>query len=128
MVEHCVRNAGVGGSNPLASTRHDVSWADHRPAVRPKEMNMCRNIRVLANFEPPATSEEIRSAALQYVRKIAGASKPSEANREVFERAVEEVAATSVRLLDELVTKSPPRNREVEADRARARAEKRYAR
>jgi hypothetical protein len=88
---------------------------------------MCRNIRVLHNFEPPASEEEVRAAALQYVRKISGTTKPSQANAEAFERAVDEVAAASARLLDALVTKAPPRDREVEAERARARAAARYA-
>ena len=87
---------------------------------------MCRNIKTLHNFDPPATEEEVRSAAVQYVRKISGASKPSKANEAAFERAVEEVTASSLRLLSELVTTAPPRNREVEAAKARARAEKRF--
>jgi hypothetical protein len=88
---------------------------------------MCRNIRVLHNFSPPASEEEVRAAALQYVRKISGTTKPSQANAEAFERAVDEVAAASRRLLDALVTKAPPRDREVEATKARARAAARYA-
>ena len=88
---------------------------------------MCRNIRTLHNFEPPATSEEVRSAALQYVRKISGSSKPSAANAEAFERAVEAVAAASAELLDSLVTTAPPKDRDVEAAKARARAAQRYA-
>jgi hypothetical protein len=87
---------------------------------------MCRNIKTLHNFEPPATAEEIESAALQYVRKISGSTKPSKANEAAFARAVEEVTAASTRLLDELVTSAPPRDRGVEAARARARAEKRF--
>jgi hypothetical protein len=87
---------------------------------------MCRNIRTLHNFEPPATAEEVHAAALQYVRKIAGMSKPSKANEAAFERAVAEVAAVSSRLLSELVTASPPRDREREAARARARAAQRF--
>jgi hypothetical protein len=87
---------------------------------------MCRNIRTLHNFEPPATEEEIRSAALQYVRKLSGYSKPSQANREAFDRAVDDVAGVSSRLLRELVTTATPRNREVEAARARARAAQRF--
>jgi hypothetical protein len=87
---------------------------------------MCRNIRTLHNFEPPATEEEIHSAALQYVRKISGSNRPSKANEAAFERAVEEVAAASARLLDALVTTAPPRDREREAARARARAEQRF--
>jgi hypothetical protein len=88
---------------------------------------MCRNIHTLYNFEPPATNEEIRDASLQYVRKISGFSKPSRANEEAFARAVEEVAAASKRLLEQLVTSAPPKDREVEAERARARAAKRFA-
>ena len=88
---------------------------------------MCRNIRTLHNFEPPATEEEVRSAALQYVRKISGSTKPSKANEEAFERAVDEVAAVSSRLLAELVTSAPPKDREVEAAKARARAAERFA-
>ena len=88
---------------------------------------MCRNIRTLHNFEPPATSEEIRASALQYVRKISGSTKPSRANAEAFEQAVEEVTAASEKLLASLVTHAPPRNREVEAAKAKARAAERYA-
>jgi hypothetical protein len=88
---------------------------------------MCRNIHTLFNFEPPATDEEVRDASLQYVRKISGFTKPSQANAEAFERAVEEIAAASKRLLDELVTTAAPKDRDVEAERARARAAKRYA-
>ena len=87
---------------------------------------MCRNIRTLHNFEPPATEEEVRAAALQYVRKISGTAKPSKANEAAFARAVYEVAEVSSRLLAELVTSAPPRDREVEAARARARAEERF--
>jgi hypothetical protein len=87
---------------------------------------MCRNIHTLFNFEPPATEDEIHAAALQYVRKISGFTKPSQANEEAFLRAVDEVAASSRRLVDALVTNSPPRDREVEAARARARAAERY--
>jgi hypothetical protein len=88
---------------------------------------MCRNIRTLHNFEPPATEEEIRASALQYVRKISGFTKPSRANAEVFERAVDEVSAVTTRLLGELVTNAPPKDREVEAAKARARSADRYA-
>ena len=87
---------------------------------------MCRNIHTLHNFDPPATEEEVRAAALQYVRKISGSNKPSKANEAAFERAVAEVTAVSRRLLDALVTQAPPRDREVEAARARERAEKRF--
>ena len=89
---------------------------------------MCRNIRPLNNFEPPATSREVHDAALQYVRKVSGATHPSAANQEAFDRAVEEIAHITAHLLDDLVTSAPPKNREVEATKARARAELRYAR
>jgi hypothetical protein len=88
---------------------------------------MCRNIRTLYNFEPPASDEEVRSAALQYVRKISGFNKPSQANAEAFERAVDEVTEVSARLLGELVTTAPPKDREVEAAKRRARTEQRFA-
>jgi hypothetical protein len=88
---------------------------------------MCRNIRTLYNFEPPATEEEVQGAALQYVRKITGFTKPSQANAEAFERAVDAVAAVSSRLLDELVTAAPPKDREAEAAKRKARAAERYA-
>ncbi len=88
---------------------------------------MCRNIRTLHNFEPPATDEEIRASALQYVRKISGFTKPSQANAEAFERAVDAVSEISTHLLGELVTNAPPKDREVEAAKARARAAQRYA-
>jgi hypothetical protein len=88
---------------------------------------MCRNIHTLFNYEPPATEEEVRDASLQYVRKISGFTKPSRANEEAFARAVDEVAGASKRLLDELVTSAEPKDREIEAERARARAAKRFA-
>jgi hypothetical protein len=88
---------------------------------------MCRNIRTLYNFEPPATDEEVRAAALQYVRKISGFTKPSAANQEAFDRAVEQVAHISQHLLADLVTNAPPKDREVEAAKAKARAAARYA-
>ena len=88
---------------------------------------MCRNIRTLYNFEPPATSDEVRAAALQYVRKISGFNKPSQVNREAFERAVDEVAHISMHLLADLETSAPPKDREVEAAKARARSAARYA-
>jgi hypothetical protein len=87
---------------------------------------MCRNIRTLHNFAPPATEEEVRAAALQYVRKLSGYNKPSQANEEAFHRAVDEVAAASSRLLSSLVTTATPRDRELEAARARARAVARF--
>ena len=88
---------------------------------------MCRNIRTLHNFDPPATREEVDDAALQYVRKISGSTKPSQANSEAFERAVERVSQATADLLDELVTSAPPKDREVEAAKRRARAEQRFA-
>jgi hypothetical protein len=88
---------------------------------------MCRNIRTLHNFEPPADDDEVHAAALQYVRKISGFTKPSQANAEPFERAVEAVAAASMQLLDELTTSAPPKDREVEAAKAKARSAQRYA-
>jgi len=88
---------------------------------------MCRNIRTLHNFEPPASADEVHAAALQYVRKISGYTKPSAANAAAFERAVEEVAVASTRLLDALVTSAPPKDREAEAAKARERARQRYA-
>ena len=88
---------------------------------------MCRNIRTLYNFEPRAGDEEVRAAALQYVRKISGFTQPSQANSEAFERAVDVVAAASAELLDALVTSAPPKDREVEAAKARARAAQRFA-
>jgi hypothetical protein len=87
---------------------------------------MCRNIHTLFNFEPPATDEEVRAASLQYVRKISGFTKPSKANEAAFERAIDEVAAASSRLLEALTTAAPPKDREVEAARARKRAAERY--
>lgn len=89
---------------------------------------MCRNIRTLHNFEPPATADEVHAAALQYVRKVSGTSKPSTANQAAFDEAVREVAHVTRHLLDALVTTAPPKNREEEALKARARSEKRYAR
>jgi hypothetical protein len=88
---------------------------------------MCRNIRILHNFAPPATEEEIRAAALQYVRKVSGSARPSAANAEAFDEAVDAVTEATRTLLDRLVTRAPPRDREVEAARACARAAKRYA-
>ncbi|WP_434449080.1 DUF2277 domain-containing protein [Lentzea sp. E54] len=89
---------------------------------------MCRNIRVLHNFEPPATSDEVQAAALQYVRKVSGAAKPSSANQAAFDKAVAAVAAATQELLDALVTSAPPKDREVEAAKAKARSAERYGR
>ncbi len=88
---------------------------------------MCRSIHPLYNFEPPASEDEVRAAALQYVRKVSGFTKPSRANEEAFERAVDAVASATARLLDELVTSAPPKDREAEAAKARARRAERYA-
>jgi hypothetical protein len=88
---------------------------------------MCRNIRTLHNFDPPATTDEVHASALQYVRKISGSTKPSQANVEAFEEAVAAIEAATHTLLDHLVTTAPPKNREVEAEKARARSEKRFA-
>jgi hypothetical protein len=88
---------------------------------------MCRNIHTLFNFEPDATDEEVRDAALQYVRKISGFTKPSRANEEAFARAVDEVSAATRRLVDSLVTTAPPKDREVEAERRKARSAARFA-
>jgi hypothetical protein len=88
---------------------------------------MCRNIRTLHNFDPPATEEEIRASALQYVRKVSGSTTPSKANEEAFDRALDEICVVTSRLLDSLVTNAPPKNREVEAAKLRERAAKRYA-
>ena len=89
---------------------------------------MCRNIKTLHNFDPPATSEEVRAAALQYVRKVSGSTKPSKANEAVFMRAVDDIAHLTAHLLEDLVSAAPPRDREAEAAKARARAEKRFGR
>jgi hypothetical protein len=102
---------------------------DHPPLLvgRPGYRGgMCRNIRTLYNFEPPATTSEVQAAALQYVRKVSGAASPSQANAAAFERAVAAVAHATQHLLDDLVTTAPPKDREVEATKARARAEIRY--
>ncbi len=88
---------------------------------------MCRNIRTLHNFEPAATTDEVQAAALQYVRKVSGSTKPSQANAKAFDRAVEEVAQATTRLLDQLVTAAPPKDREIEAAKRKARAAERYA-
>ncbi|HET7508270.1 MAG TPA: DUF2277 domain-containing protein [Solirubrobacterales bacterium] len=88
---------------------------------------MCRNIRTLHNFDPPATEDEVQASALQYVRKISGSTKPSQANAEAFDQAVEAVATATRELLDRLVTNAPPKNREVEAAKAKARSEARFA-
>jgi hypothetical protein len=88
---------------------------------------MCRNIRTLHNFDPPASEDEVQASALQYVRKISGSTKPSQANSEAFDEAVDAIADVTRTLLDRLVTNTPPKNREVEAAKAKARSEKRFA-
>ena len=88
---------------------------------------MCRNIHTLFNFEPPATEDEVRGAAVQYARKVSGFTKPSQVNERAFEQAVDEIAAATTRLLDALVTNAPPKDREVEAARRRERGQKRFA-
>jgi hypothetical protein len=88
---------------------------------------MCRNIKTLANFEPPATEEEIRASALQFVRKLSGTTRPSRANLVAFDRAVEEVTAVAIKLIESLTTSAPPRNREIEAQKARERGRERFA-
>jgi hypothetical protein len=88
---------------------------------------MCRNIKTLANFEPPATEEEIRASALQFVRKLSGTTRPSRANLVAFDRAVEEVTAVAIKLIGSLTTSAPPRNREIEAQKARERGRERFA-
>lgn len=89
---------------------------------------MCRNIRTLANFEPPATAEEIRASALQFVRKLSGSNRPSKVNEDAFNRAVDEVAAAAERLIRSLQTKSPPRDRDVEREKLKAQSRRRFAR
>jgi hypothetical protein len=88
---------------------------------------MCRNIRPLNNFEPPATSQEVHDAALQFVRKVSGTTRPSSTNQDAFDRAVHEIAHVTQHLLDDLVTTAPPKNREIEAEKRRARSRARYA-
>src|SRR3989454_2383215 len=112
---------GLFSRRSLSVSARPSCAADAYRVARPYDRGMCRNIHTLYNFEPPATEEEVRSAALQYVRKISGFNKPSQANEEAFARAVEAVAAASARLLEELVTSASPKDREVEAARARAR-------
>ena len=116
----------LGTTPPRNETVEQV--AQPRGSGAPAGMldHMCRNIRVLHNFEPPATNDEVRAAALQYVRKVSGSTRPSAANEEAFATAVDAVAEATRTLLDSLVTKAPPRDREVEAAKARVRAAERY--
>ena len=114
---------------PEQRVRTGLAYVRERERRRPlKETTMCRNIRVLYNFEPPANDEEVRAAALQYVRKVSGSTKPSRANEAAFEQAVDAVADATARLLRELTTTAPPRNREVEAEKARERWRRRQKR
>jgi hypothetical protein len=114
--------AAHGARRPHPMRNH----LDHR-AHQAYARTMCRNIHTLHNFAPPATDDEVRAAALQYVRKISGSTSPSQANAEAFEHAVDEITRVTAELLDALVTTAPPKDREVEAAKARARAQKRYA-
>jgi hypothetical protein len=111
-----LRRAGAGGAGPSCGG-----------APLPSVRGMCRNIRQLHNFEPPATSEEVQAAALQYVRKVAGSTRPSVRNQEAFDRAVAAVAHATQHLLEDLVTTAPPKDREVEAARAKERSARRFA-
>jgi hypothetical protein len=110
----------------LGTSKGDDERRDRPHPGRPEVIRMCRNIKPLFNYEPPATDDEVRAAALQYVRKISGSGKPSAANQAAFDRAVDEVARSSARLLAELVTAAPPRDREADAARARARSVRRF--
>ena len=119
----------AAGHAAARSRRHRrrATNGDRRHGWRLALSRMCRSIKTLANFEPPATDDEIRAAAVQFVRKLSGASKPSRANEVVFDRAVDEVTEAASRLVRSLASSAPPRNREVEAQKARARASERYA-
>jgi hypothetical protein len=108
------------------TVRRASPWVGRLPAASRYARGMCRNIRTLHNFDPPASEDEIQAAALQYVRKVSGSNKPSKANEAVFMRAVDEIAHITAHLLEDLVTTASPRDREVEAAKARARAEKRF--
>jgi hypothetical protein len=118
------------GLGKAASVAHGTETSGEAPAKARQSRNLsdrCRNIRTLHNFEPPATAEEAHDAALQYVRKISGTTKPSKANAEAFDRAVQAVTDATLQLLSDLVTSAPPKNREAEAAKARARSAERYA-
>lgn len=112
----------------MQSDRFDIR-VDYGPSRDPvtKILDMCRNIHTLHNYEPPATDEEIRAAALQYVRKVSGSTKPSKVNAEAFDRAVDEIALATGTLLEQFVTSAPPKDRELEAAKRRARAAERFA-
>jgi hypothetical protein len=120
-------DATAGRGKPDEALRVEPSRVSFRSAQRLEETAMCRNIKTLANFEPPATDEEIRASALQFVRKLSGSTHPSHVNEAAFRQAVDEVTATARRLLDSIETRAAPRNREEEARKARERARKRYA-
>jgi hypothetical protein len=109
---------GCRGTDETVAAGRRIDWYNHA---------MCRNIKTLANFEPPATDEEIRASALQFVRKLSGASRPSKVNEDVFNRAVDDVTEVAQRLIRSLVTNAPPRNREIEAEKAKERSRQRYA-
>lgn len=120
------------GSQPAEHTGTLRAGPGAHPGFRPGRVrrtvgSMCRNIHTLHNFEPPASQDEVHAAALQYVRKVSGSSVPSQANREAFDRAVEEIAHATRHLLDALVTSAPPKDRDVEAEKRRARSAERYA-
>jgi hypothetical protein len=119
------KRASAYSARPAAASIR--SWSSSRTADDPILCFMCRNIRTLHNFEPPATEDEVHASALQYVRKVSGFTKPSQANAEAFDRAVHEVAHATRHLLDALVTNAPPKDREVEAEKRRARSRERYA-
>jgi len=135
--EHAARRAqagdqGIGRHTPILRDRRVGACGGRAAGTRAGAQpgyrgRMCRNIRTLHNFEPPATSNEVHAAALQYVRKVSGTSAPSQANNEAFQEAVAAVAHATQHLLDALTTSAPPKNREVEAAKARARAEARYS-
>ncbi len=125
--QHKHGSVGAGAGNRPGYPTLGLPGAEGARKTIVYDRSMCRNIRTLYNFEPHATDEEIHASAIQYVRKISGFTKPSQANAEAFERAVDAVAAISAQLLDELVTNAPPKDREVEAAKARARSAQRYA-
>lgn len=135
-IEQEPSNLLVAGSNPAGGTnshvadRQDVTGLPAGAHARPMVYSryMCRNIRVLHNFEPPTTDDEVREAALQFVRKVSGSTHPSRANTPAFDRAIEEIALATRRLLDDLVTSAPPKSREHEAAKGRERHEKRMER
>ena len=121
------RHQHGGGDTPFWHSAEMSGPRKAQPQGRPGRISdMCRNIRTLFNFDPPATDEEIRAASLQFVRKLSGFTKPSAANQAVFDGAIDEVAGVARRLIDALVTNAPPRDREEWAARARARAAERY--